>query len=273
MKLRTILRTRPFFLLAMATMMAFPLQAQKKKELLVQIDTLKMRLRSTESMLQQSRKNEAALSAKVMEYEKQLESSRATNASLLETLTRITEESKNHTESVGQALTELRRKEGQLRSISDALTRADSTTIKLLTALKQAMGQNTNIGLETNVLTLSMKDADLFDGPSGKQLVGVGKGKLMKLAEVIRKAPGAVLEIQSYQGATAEEEERAAIRALAISRYLVEEGDVPRERLLSVSQPMATDSVVQPLTNFRIRPNFEAFFTKVKSDMKQSRGF
>lgn len=263
---------KPLIYILFSLLLALPVHAQRKRDLIDQIDTLNMRLRSTESLLQQSRKNEAALGAKVMEYEKQLESSRATNASLLETLTRITEESKNHTESVGQALAELRRKEGQLRLISDALTSADSVTISLLTQLKQALGQNASIGLENNVLTVSMKDQELFDGETGSQLVGAGKTKLMKLADVLRRAPGSVVEIQNYQGTTADAEDLAAVRAMSLARFMTEEADTPAGRVRAVAAPLENDSISK-LTQVRIRPDFEQFYIRVKGEMKQSRGF
>lgn len=222
-------------------------------------------------MLTQSRKNEAALAAKVAEYEKQLESSRATNASLLKTLTQITEESRNHTESIGQALTDLRRKEGQLNLINDALMRADSTTIGLLTTLRKGIGQNTDIALANNILTLTFQDQELFDG-TGQQLVESGKNKLRKIAEIVRPAPGTLIEVQNARANTPEDRDLAALRSQALAQYMRQESQLSPDRVRALVVPVAADSI-ENISRIRIQPDFEEFFIRVKKEMKPSRGF
>ena len=116
------------FLLLIAV--ALPLQAQKKSELLYEIQLLKKEIRSWQDSVAQVKKERAAADGRVQAVEFELEQIRETNANLLENLNKFTTQSVQRTENIGKSLEDLRETEQKLQALRDRIGANDSLTVK-----------------------------------------------------------------------------------------------------------------------------------------------
>lgn len=249
-------------------------EAQKKKELIAQIKTLQSELATTKTDLAQSRKNEASSSARVTAVETELTEIRETNATLLKNLNRITEESSKKTASISESLTNIQRTERQLRMISETLTRRDSTTLSIVTALKQTLGENAKLGISNNVVTIALENSLLFGEDNSYRIDTAATSYLGKIADILKKHPDTKLDVECYANAlnfgnTAPSDnlELSGLRAVAATRIFKEAYGINEGRLIGTGKGIEGLSV-ETSTRFRIRPDYEAFFRLLKETIK-----
>lgn len=251
------------------------LQAQKKKDLIAEVDRLQSELATTKTELAQAKKNEAAGNARVAAIESELAELRQTNTTLLANLNKITEESSKKTASISESLTNMQRTERQLRAISDALTRMDSTTLGIVTALKQTMGEDAKMGISNNVVVLSVPNATLFgDNDASYDLSSTDESFFTKIGDILNRYPETKLLIESYanttslgKGAPADNLELSALRAVAIRKMLSDSNGIKEDRITATGKGIEGLSV-ETNTRFHIRPNYEAFHKSLKESIK-----
>lgn len=249
-------------------------QAQNKKELIAQVDNLQSELATTKNELAETRKNEAMSSARVAAIETQLTELRETNTNLLNNLNKITEESSKKTASISESLTNIQRTERQLRMISDGLTKIDSTTLLIVTDLKQTMGEDAKIGISNNVVTVAVENSILF-GEDNSYTVDAGSmASLEKIADLVKKYPNTKLGIDSYANAVnftktapVDNLELSALRAVALSRLMKENYGVVEQRIIATGKGIEGMSV-ETSTRFQIRPDYETFYRGIKESIK-----
>jgi chemotaxis protein MotB len=249
--------------------------AQSKKELIAEIDNLKSELSSTKSELAETRKNEAMSSARVAAIETQFTELRETNTNLLNNLNRITEESSKKTASISESLTNIQRTERQLRMISDGLTKVDSTTLGIVTDLKQTLGENAKIGISNNVVTIAIENSALFGADNSYAVDGASTETLSKIADLLKKYPNTILEIDSYANALefsktaapADNLELSALRAVALARLLKESHGIGEQRIVATGKGIEGMSV-ETSTRFQLRPDYETFYRGLKENIK-----
>lgn len=250
-------------------------QAQKKKDLISEIDALETQLTQTRAELASARNKEASANAKVTAIEAELADLRQTNANLLNNLNRITEESSKKTASISESLTNIQRTERQLRTISDALTRIDSTTLSIVTSLKKTMGENAKIGISNNVVTIAIENAVLFgEDDHSFQLTEPATTELTKMADILNKHADLKLLVESHansldfqKGAPADNLELSALRAVAVSRKMSGSLGIKQDRIAAVGKGVEGLSI-ETTTRFHFRPNYEAFFKSLKDNIK-----
>ncbi len=248
---------------------------QNKKELFAEIDQLEAELTETRSALATARKNEAASAAKVVAIEAELADLRQTNATLLTNLNRITEESSKKTASISESLSNIQRTERQLRSISDALTRIDSTTLQILTDLKKTMGESARIGVSNNMVVLALDNTLLFgDNDKSFALQDNASTYLGTIAEILKRYPDTKLSVESHanalnfeKGAPADNLELSALRAVAIGRKMSASLGVKEDRVMAIGKGVEGLNI-ETTTRLAIRPNYEAFFKTLKDNVK-----
>ena len=251
------------------------LQAQSKKELIAEIETLESELATTKEDLAASRKNEATTMARVIAIESQLAGLRETNTSLLSNLNRITEESSKKTSSISESLTNIQSTERQLRTIRDALTRMDSTTLSILTALKKTMGENARIGISNNVVIIAIDNKALFgESDLSYSLDTTASSSLAKIADILKKHPETRLQVDSHANALdfgktapADNLELSALRAVAVARKLSSEHGIREERIAAGGKGIEGLSL-ETTTRFNITPDYTAFFKSIKDNIK-----
>lgn len=251
------------------------LQAQSKKELIAEIETLEAELATTKEDLAVSRKNEATNMARVIAIESQLAGLRETNTSLLNNLNRITEESSKKTASISESLTNIQRTERQLRNISDTMTRIDSTTLSIITDLKRTMGENARIGISDNVVTIAIENKVLFgENDLSYSLDAAASTSLGKIADMLKKHPETKLQVHSHANALdfgntapADNLELSALRAVAVSRMLSGEFGIREERIAAAGKGIEGLSL-ETTTRFNITPDYTGFFKSIKDNIK-----
>jgi chemotaxis protein MotB len=251
------------------------LQAQSKKELIAEIETLESELATTKEDLATSRKNEATTMARVLAIESQLAGLRETNASLLSNLNRITEESSKKTSSISESLINIQSTERQLRTIRDALTRMDSTTLSILTALKKTMGENARIGISNNVVIIAIDNKALFgENDLSYSLDTAASSSLAKIADILKKHPETRLQVHSHANALdfgktapADNLELSALRAVAVARKMSSEHGIREERIATGGKGIEGLSL-ETTTRFNITPDYTAFFKSIKDNIK-----
>ncbi len=251
------------------------LQAQSKKDLIAEIETLESELATTKEELSVSRKNEATNMARVVAIESQLAGLRETNTSLLNNLSRITEESSKKTASISESLTNIQQTERQLRTISDAMTRIDSTTLSIVTDLKKTMGENASIGISNNVVTIAIDNKALFgDNDLSYRLEAAASSSIGKIADMLKKHPETKLQVFSHanaldfgNNAPADNLELGSLRAVAVARILSGEFEIREERITASGKGIEGFSL-ETTTRFNITPDYSGFFRSIKSNMK-----
>jgi chemotaxis protein MotB len=251
------------------------LQAQSKKELIAEIETLESELATTKEDLAASRSNEATTMARVIAIESQLAGLRETNTSLLSNLNRITEESSKKTSSISESLTNIQSTERQLRTIRDALTRMDSTTLSILTALKKTMGENARIGISNNVVIIAIDNKALFgENDLSYSLDTAASSSLAKIADILKKHPETMLQVHSHANALdfgktapADNLELSALRAVAVARKMSSEHGIREERIATGGKGIEGLSL-ETTTRFNITPDYTAFFKSIKDNIK-----
>ena len=251
------------------------LSAQSKKELLAEVESLRSELSETRTNLAQSNKEVASANARVSAIEAELADLRQTNANLLSNLNRITEESSKKTASISESLSNIQRTERQLRTISDGLTRQDSTTLGILTAIKQTLGDNAKMGVSNNTVTLAIENTLLFGTDDKSFVLQDGATEtLSKIADILTKYPGTHLQVESHanaidygKGAPADNLELSALRAVAVARKLSSSMGVREDRVSAFGKGIEGLNL-ETTTHFKIRPDYAGFYKSLKEAIK-----
>ncbi|WP_394749117.1 hypothetical protein [Spongiimicrobium salis] len=240
------------------------LQAQKKKDLLLEIDDLKEQLATLEGELTTAKKNERVSTARVTDIEAQLAELRKTNADLLQNLTDFTTKSTEKSDNIGIALESLREKENQLKVINDALSRLDSTAIAVLTNVKQTLGDDAQTGVSKGSVIISASIAALFKEKEVEVVSEAGQAWLEKIAIILNANPDMGLEIA---GLTNTGEFDIAFRqATAIANILQKEFQIDPKRLSAKTKDGGFSDGIQ----LKIHPKYDAFHSFIKEHMKNA---
>ena len=137
-------------------------QAQSKKDLILEVDDLRSKLRESETALSGSKREEKIASAKVESYEAQVNELKETNANLLKNLNSFTEASNKRSDHINSTLESLVQKEAQLRVINDALSSHDSITLAVFTQFKQTLGSDPKITVSNGAVAVVMDNSYIF---------------------------------------------------------------------------------------------------------------
>src|SRR5690606_6398003 len=162
------------FLLALSTNVF----AQRKSDLIAEIDDLKSKISEVEQELAKAKREISSSNAKAETLAAENAGLRDANATLLGNLGNFSELSKQSSENVNKAMAALARKEKQLSGINDMISANDSTAIVSLTRIKQTLGENANVSVGDGVIAISSKLDDLFGSDTSTELTEAGKAWL-----------------------------------------------------------------------------------------------
>lgn len=253
-------------------------EAQKKKDLILEIDALKFQLDTTKQALVSARKNMKVSRQQVSDASAELEELRETNASLLKNLNDYLAVSSKKSETVNKALGSLEEKENQLKTITEELNKRDSLNIELFSKIKGAMGTNAKTGIQNGALYLSIPNLTLFgDNDKNYALQEGAKPILQQLANLLQTQPELSIVIEGNSNALEFSAADGALdnwdlsgrQAAAIAKMLEVDFEVNSNRLSTVGNGITkSESVVETVTQVRINPRFDAFHKLVKESLK-----
>ncbi|WP_430966931.1 hypothetical protein [Spongiimicrobium sp. 2-473A-2-J] len=242
------------------------LHAQKKKDLLLEIDELKSKLTTTEGELAASKKSEAASLASYEAVQAQIKELREANAALLKNLNSFAEVSNKNSENVAKTLKTLEEKEKQLKTVNDAIARNDSTAVVVLTNAKQTLGENAKLSVSNGAVIVSVGQAFLFgEEATSNDLTPAAVTWLEKIAAVLTANPDmrATVEGLSITG----ELDIAAQHATLVGNTLQKQYGIAADRISS----MGKDGGFKEGINIKIHPKFDQFYLLVREHMKNGR--
>lgn len=245
----------PLILLLVVATSAF---SQRKSELIAEIETLKTKISEVEQELAKAKREISSSKAEAEALKEENVSLRDANATLLGNLNNFSELSKQNSENVNKAMAALSRKEKQLSGINNMISANDSTAVVSLTRIKQTMGENAKVGVESGVIIISSSLSDLFASDISSELTEQGKTWLTSVANVIKTNPYFKTEIEGLNitgefGPTFDQ-------VAAIATELVTNQEVPAESI-AIS---ARDGNFKEGVNIKLQPDYEGFYAQAK---------
>ncbi|NNJ87927.1 MAG: hypothetical protein HKP53_00870 [Eudoraea sp.] len=250
--------------------------AQNKKELILKVEELETDLQDTQSALSASKQEAAKFKAEMDAVNFQLAELKATNASLLENLTNFTELSSKKTDNISKSLESLRAKEIQLKTISDALTKTDSTTLALLTLFKNSLGTDAKTGLNNGAVTVVLENTFLFNEvDKNYNVVENALPVLEKIAMVLKQQPNLKILVETNSNALefkelklADNWDLSALQAASVVRVLSDTYAIAPGRMQAIGKSEYGFDGIETTTRIRIQPPYEGFYKTVKEMMK-----
>ena len=250
--------------------------AQKKKDLLLEIEALKSKLDSTQTDLATSQRNEKINAAKLTTLEEQITDLKKTNSSLLNNLNAFTEVSKKKSENVSKTLQSLKEKENQLKVINDALTSNDSLKLAVLTQFKKGLGEGVQIGLINATIIVNIPNTTLFgDNDKNFEVVENGKGILERLSKILQENAEMRISVQGNSNALEFKNEKvidnwdlSARQAASIVRVLQTDYQIDPKRMEAIGKSEYATEGVDTVTRIIIDPGFDKFYALVREHMK-----
>lgn len=249
-------------LLLVISLVAITVQAQKKSELIAKVAELEKSISSLNDSVSKAQRQINASDSKAGLLEKENEDLRAANATLLQNLTSFSKISKQNTQSVNSALTTLKKKEDQLRTITDTFSKNDSLAIAIFTQVKQTMGPEAKAGVSNGSVILSNSFDTLFGSDSGAELTEAGTAWTAKIGELIKSNPNRSIIIEGLN-ITGEFDVTYA-QAAAVASGLTKIEGVGPERI----QLVVKDGNFKEGINIKIAPDDGAFYDMVKKEFQ-----
>lgn len=246
------------FLLALSTNVF----AQRKSDLIAEIDDLKSKISEVEQELAKAKREISSSNAKAETLAAENAGLRDANATLLGNLGNFSELSKQSSENVNKAMAALARKEKQLSGINDMISANDSTAIVSLTRIKQTLGENANVSVGDGVIAISSKLDDLFGSDTSSELTEAGKAWLAGVSQVIKANPAFKTEVEGLNitgefGPTFDQ-------ATAVAKELVGTLEIPSTSIgISVRDGNFKEGI-----NIKLQPDYKGFYTKAKESAK-----
>ncbi len=251
--------------------------AQKKKDLLEEIDKLRQELKTTKGELNDSRSKERASLTKVKTIELQVNDLKETNATLLTNMSNFTQLSNQKAENLKKSQEIIQAKDRQLITINDALTKADSTKLITFSAFKNAIGGD-NIKIGNGLIYIQLANDMLFGANDKSYLIDDGaKPLLAKIAAELNKNKDLKIIIEGNSNALKldgktliDNWDLSARRAASVVRILQTDYKVDPKRMEAVGKSEYATDGIETVTRIIIDPKFDEFFRLVKDNMKNA---
>lgn len=253
------LQTALLLIILLGTSLA---HGQRKSELVAEIDTLRARLMRTERSLSEAQAREKASLAKAESYESQVNELKDANATLLKNLGNFAEVSNKNTSALNQALGSLNAKEGQLRAMTESLSRDDSTLIALLTDAKRTLGPDAQLKLAGGSLVISGSLEQLFGSDTGTELTEGSGMWLERVSQLVTAHPELAVTVEglSMTGDIA----LAARQGTAVMNALRDTYNLTTSRMVCRGR----DGNFSEGVDILLHPDYRGFYNSVKSQMK-----
>lgn len=239
-----------------------PAQAQRKSDLVREIDSLQAQVRALQTSLSEAQAREKASEAKASSYEAQVTELKEANATLLANLGNFADVSNKSSAALNKALASLNAREGQLKAIVERMGQNDSTIIALLSNAKGTLGENTGLKVAAGSLVISGGLTELFGSDTGTSLTPEGKAWLERVAALVKAYPdfGLTVEGLSMTG----DINLAATQATAVMNALQADFGVPDTRMRSRGR----DGNFSEGVDILMHPEYQKFYVLVKDQLK-----
>jgi seryl-tRNA synthetase len=237
-------------------------QAQKKSELINQNQELKYKLDSVSRIVSTAQHNEKLGLQRADELQVQVTELQDANATLMKNLNSFAALSSQNSENINKTLATLERKEQQLKGITDAISRNDSTALVILTNTKQVVGENAKVGVSDGTVIISEKLDFFFTDGVGINPSSESKGWLENVAKVANANPKSIITIASLN--ITGEMDIAIQQATAIASILIKDYGVNGERIIAVAQ----DGGLRESLQIKFEADYKAFYDMAKGSAK-----
>ncbi|GAA4276259.1 OmpA family protein [Aquimarina mytili] len=250
--------------------------AQKKKDLLDEIDKLRKELKVTKGELNDSRNKEKATLTRVETMEAQVKDLKETNASLLTNMGSFTELSKKKAQNLEKSLESLQEKDKQIKVINDAISKNDSIKLATLTILKNALGSDANIAVKNGTVLITIANTLLFgENDKSYAVTDKAKGLLGKIATALNKKADLKITVEGNSNALnikdksiSDNWDLSAKQAAAVVRMLQKDFKVDPKRMDVLGKSEYGSSSIETATRIIINPQFDQFYSLIKESMK-----
>jgi len=235
--------------------------AQKKSELIAEINTLKTQLDSVNNQVAEAQRNEKASLAKAESFEAQALELRDANKTLMKNLNSFSQLSSQNSTNMNKAMESLNVKERQLKAINDAIASNDSTALVVLTNAKQTLGENAKIGVSNGMVIISSSLASLFGTDTESTITTEAEPWVQKVGQILTANSNMAVTIEglSMTGNL----DLPALQASALSSAL-QRLEIAPERITALGK----DGNLKEGVLIKIHPKFDEFYKMVKENMK-----
>lgn len=237
-------------------------QAQKKSELLAQIENLNMELGASKDTIAKIKRAATSSKAASETLRAENEALRDANATLLKNLSGFAEISSKNSENVNKALASLDQKEQQLRGLNDAIAKNDSLAIVLLTSLKRTLGEDAKIAASANAIVVSLARDALFESDSIALKPTAGEAYLKHIAAMLNTYPDVDMTLETLSNTG--ELELAGHQAAIIATTLQKHFGIADHRLNTLGK----DGGLREGILLKFHPDFATFYDMVKTELK-----
>ncbi|WP_289042260.1 hypothetical protein [uncultured Zobellia sp.] len=252
----------PLLTLGLLIFTCLSVQAQRKSDLLEEIAQLKMQLDSVNDQVFDARKNEKVAVAKAESFETQVTELQNANNTLMKNLNSFAEVSNKNSNMVTTAMASLEAKENQLKAIKDAIATNDSTTIVVLTNVKQTMGENAKIAVSGGAVVVSSDLSSLYGSDTGTTLTAEGEAWVEKIANILIANPSTSVTIEGLS--MTGDLETPAKQSMTIAAALQNKFAIASERMTALGR----DGNLKEGVQVNIHPDFNKFYLMVREQMK-----
>ncbi len=238
------------------------LQAQRKSDLIAEIENLKSQKDSLNSVIRDAQKNESVAKTRAASYESQVAELQEANSNLMANMSNFTAVSTKNSEIATSAMASLQAKENQLKFIKNNIASNDSTIIVVLTNVKQTLGENAKIGVSDGAVVVSSDLASLYGSDSGTELTPEAEIWVEKIADVLKANPTTAVDIEGLS--MTGDLNLPAQQALALSTVLQNKFAIDPARITTLGR----DGNLKEGVQLKIHPKFDEFYLMVREEMK-----
>ena len=250
--------------------------AQKKKDLLIEIETLKSKLSETQTTLQNTQRDLKVSNVRLSTLREQDSLLKDTNASLLRNISLLTEASKKKSENVSKTFESLKEKENQIKYISDALTKRDSLKLATLTVLKEELGDSISVNLSNETIILSIPNTYLYENVDKNFKINDSRKKVLEpLAKILSNNLELKITVQGNSNAIKFEDKTfvdnwdlSSRQAASIVRVLQNDYLIDPKRMNAMGKSEYATQGVDTFTRIIIDPDYDTFYTLISEYMK-----
>ncbi|MGB7395648.1 MAG: hypothetical protein WA913_14765 [Pricia sp.] len=238
------------------------LHAQRKNDLITEIQQLKSQKDSLKSVIRDAQKNQSVAEARATSFESQVTELQEANSNLMANMSNFTTVSTKNSEIATSAMETLQAREQQLKFIKDAIASNDSTIIVVLTNVKQTLGEDAKINVSNGAVVISTDLASLYGSDTGTTLVAEAEPWAEKIANVLAANPTTAVNIEGLS--MTGDLDLPAQQALALSTTLQNKFAVDPERIATLGK----DGNLKEGVQVKIHPKFQDFYLMVREEMK-----
>lgn len=255
---KTLLFIGTFLVVSMGAM------AQKKSDLLLEIENLKSQLQESQDTLTKVKKSEKISLARTDAMVGQVTELQDANKSLLANLKNFTQVSKQNSTNMTKTLESLHDKEKQLKVMTESVNDNEAMALSILSSFKQTLGEGAKISVVNGAVEVVTNAMSLYGDAKNDTVIEAGTAWLGKIATVVNANPKTQLTIFNTNLADTDIA-KINTRTEALQMVLQQKFGVAANRIV------IKNTVGSALgTTLKIHPNFEQFYLMVRAGIKNN---